>query len=260
MKILFDYDNIVADRSDAYTIDDCVFTIHKAGVYCFRGPLNDGQIIVDAGSEDLVFIELDDVDIHCDDSAPIWIKNADKVEIKLKKNTENKLSDGAVYNLLGAEEKTPNACIYARTDLKIKGKEGSLIIEAHYKNGINTCDDLKIKSGEITITAPASAIRGKDSVEIKNGMLTLTGGKHGIYSRGLVHFKGGLVKISSDKYGIFGFEGIKAEKTAGIIIEKSLSAFASQGTIDERLLQGMIPGKDIEQAEVLADSADMEEE
>lgn len=259
IKITLAEDKILADYSDSFTADGSTVTIHKGGIFRFTGSLKDGQIIVDAGPKDQVLIELNGVDIHCENSAPIWIRNADKVEIKLKKDKENKLSDGAVYDIGDGTEKDPDACIYARTDLKIKGKLGSLVVEAHHKHGINTCDDLKIKSGKIKVTAPSSALRGKDSVEIKAGDLELIAGKNGIYSRGPVHLNGGTTRIWSDKYGIFGFEEITAEKKAEIMIEKSLSSCASRGTIEERLLKATVHGKDLEKAEAAAEP-DQEEE
>ena len=49
----------------------------------------DGQIIVDAGDEDKVYIILNGVDINCSNNAPIYVKNAKKAILSLADGTAN---------------------------------------------------------------------------------------------------------------------------------------------------------------------------
>ena len=64
-------------------------TITKAGTYSVSGKVEDGQIIVDAGKEDKVYLILNGADINCSNSAPIYVKNAKKAIISLAEGNEN---------------------------------------------------------------------------------------------------------------------------------------------------------------------------
>jgi hypothetical protein len=74
-------------------------TINNKGTYVLSGELETGQIIVDAGEKDKVKLVLNGVRVNCSDSAPIYIKSADKVFLTLQKGTENTLTDGRIYSL-----------------------------------------------------------------------------------------------------------------------------------------------------------------
>ncbi|MBQ9234435.1 MAG: carbohydrate-binding domain-containing protein, partial [Lachnospiraceae bacterium] len=89
-------DIILADgdsSSDAsgVEIDGDTITITKAGSYKLSGSLSDGQIIVDVADDEKVQLVLDGVDIANDDSAAIYVKNADKVFITTTES-DNSLS------------------------------------------------------------------------------------------------------------------------------------------------------------------------
>lgn len=225
VKILLDHDRILADHNDAFRVEDSRLTIVKGGEYTLIGDLADGQIIVDAGPEEDVTLKLDNVTIHCEDSAPIFIKGADSVTIKLKKNSKNHISDGKAYAPVEEGAIQPKGCIYAKTDLKIKGAEGELYVEGNYKHGIASSDDLKIKSGKLVITARNTALRGKDSVTVEDGTLTLTG-RDGIFSNGNVDLRLGSIRIDAKEYGVFGRMGIHASEACDLNILHAASPMA----------------------------------
>ncbi len=197
------------------TVDGTTVTITAARTYSISGTLNDGQIIVDTDDDEEVTLILNGADITCSDSAPIYIVNASDAVIVLADDTENYVTDGDTYTFeAGMDE--PDAAIFSNDDLVIEGN-GSLTVDANYKNGISTSDDLDINGGTITVTAVNHGIRGKDSVVILDGSITVTAGGDGIQSdndqdatKGYVTIEGGTLDITATS------DGIQAETTLTI--------------------------------------------
>ena len=59
-------------------------TITSEGTYVVSGTLDNGQIIVNAGDDDKVYLILNGADITCHTSAPVYVQNADKTTITLE--------------------------------------------------------------------------------------------------------------------------------------------------------------------------------
>lgn len=186
-----------------------VVTISDEGTYVLSGALTDGQIIVDAEDTDKVQLVLNGVTLSASDSAPIYIKNADKVFITLEEGSENTLTDGAEY--VQTDDNEVDAVIFSKADLTINGS-GILNITGSYKHGIVSKDDLVITGGTFNITAVKDALNGKDCVKIKEGIfnLTVTDG-NGIQSKngddatkGYVYICGGEINVLNGQEGIEG--------------------------------------------------------
>ncbi|MBQ3718105.1 MAG: carbohydrate-binding domain-containing protein, partial [Methanomicrobium sp.] len=193
--------------SNGVTVNGGSVLISSAGTYSVSGTLNDGQIVVDAGKDDIVRIILSGADITCSDSAAIYVKNADRTIITLAEGTVNKLTDGKSYNFADGDDE-PTATVFSKDDLSINGK-GSLTVTGNYKNGIQSKDNLIIAGGSITVTAANDAIKGKDSVCVKDGVITVNAGGDGIVatndsdeSKGYVVIDGGTVTVTSAGDGI----------------------------------------------------------
>lgn len=159
-----DFEFTTADG--AFAQSGSVYTVTAAGTYTAKGLL-EGQIIVSAGEDDEVVIELAGATIKCGTDSPIKILSAGSAEISAKSGTENVVSDTR------SEKKTDddsqgNGAIWAKCDLKLKGK-GTLVVNASYNNGIHTTKDLTIKNLSLKVTAPNNAIRGNDSVSVESG-------------------------------------------------------------------------------------------
>jgi len=183
-------------------------TISEAGIYQVSGTLNNGQIIVDSISEGTAELVLAGAALTNHSSAPIYIKNADEVVITLAEGSQNSVTDGETYAFPDAETDEPDAAIFSESDLTFQGS-GSLTINANYKNGIYSKDDLNLEGGVITVNAVSDGVKGRDSVEVKAGTLTITAGGDGIQAsndsdvdKGFVGIEGGTVSISSDLDGI----------------------------------------------------------
>lgn len=146
--------------------------IDSKGEHVLSGEYIQTQIVVDV--EDDVTLVLDNVLITNSVSAPIYIKNANSVEIKLKANTYNTLTDGVEYieNL----EENINAVIYSKSDLILSGS-GQLKVNSNNNDAINSNDDLTIKSGTYLINSVNDAFTSNDSLLIEDGNFKIITGE-----------------------------------------------------------------------------------
>lgn len=200
-------DAITLDGSGA-TVDGAKVTITSAGTYDISGKLSDGQIVVDTPEEETVTLILNGAAISCATSAPIYVRNADKVVITLAAGTENLVTDGSTYVLEDVNSDEPNGAIFTNGDLTING-EGSLTVVGNYNHGIVSQDDLKITGGRIDVEAANDGIKGRDSIAIKDGSITVTAGGDGLQSsndedseKGYIIIEGGALTITAAKDGI----------------------------------------------------------
>lgn len=92
--------------------------ITKAGTYQLSGTLKNGSVVVDAKAA-VVRIVLDNAHIRSKNSAPVYVKQADKVIITLPKGTASSLKDTASYTVDEKEE--PSAALFSKDDLTING-------------------------------------------------------------------------------------------------------------------------------------------
>lgn len=89
--------------------------ITKAGTYQLSGTLKNGSVIVDA-KDAVVRIVLDNAHIESKNSAPVYVKQADKVIITLPKGTSSSLKDTASYTVDEKEE--PSLVRYSELERK----------------------------------------------------------------------------------------------------------------------------------------------
>lgn len=143
-----------------------IYTVSAAGTYVLTGRL-EGQILVSAGEDDEVTLELAGVTIICDEDSPIKIVSADSADISAKKDTENVINDTRSVKTSDDDSQGEGA-IYADCDLKIKGG-GTLVVNAAYNNGIHTTKDLTIQKLTLKCTAYNNALKGNDSVSVTGG-------------------------------------------------------------------------------------------
>ncbi len=208
-------DNKSTSSDSSVTVNGNTLTITKEGTYVLSGTLTNGQIIVDTDTSEKVQLVLNGVNINCETSSAIYVKQADKVFITLAKGSNNTLSNTKEF--VNNNDEEIDAVIYAKDDITFNGS-GKLTVNAQYGHGIVSKDDLVFTSGTYTITAQNHALSGKDSVRIANGTFTLTAGKDGIHSentkdneKGYVYIENGTFKIKSDG------DGIDASLTCNIV-------------------------------------------
>ena len=205
IRIELNEDNITCS-SDSVTVSGTTATITKEATYIVEGALNDGQIIVEAPENAKLQIVLSDATVHCSFSAPLYIKEADKVFVTLATGTSNSLTGGGESALDG--ETTVDGSIFSKQDLTING-EGSLTVTSPAFHGIVCKDDLVITGGNYTVTSASHGLDANDSIRMANASITIDAGKDGMHAEnnddsplGFVYFAGGNMTISAEGDGI----------------------------------------------------------
>lgn len=231
-----------ASTDASVLIDGQAVTITQEGTYQIAGTLDDGALIVESGENAKITLVLGGVSIKNTTGAAIQIGTADDVTIELEEGTTNVLQSGEEVDIAAATEgeEASGGALQSKADLKIKGK-GSLTVLGYLNNGIHCTKDLKIKNGNISVTALGHGIKGKKSVTVSGGTVTVTSGKDGITSdeteneeKGFVTIEGGEIIITSAG------DGVSAETTLTVtggvisIISGGGSANAQQKTDNMR--------------------------
>ena len=223
-------------------IDGQTVTITQAGTYQIAGTLDDGALIVESGENAKITLVLGGVSIKNTTGAAIQIATADDVTIELAEGTTNVLQSGEEVDIATAteSEEASGGALQSKVDLKIKGK-GSLTVLGYLNNGIHCTKDLKIKNGNISVTALGHGIKGKNSVTVSGGTVTVTSGKDGITSDETENEEKGFVTIEDGEIIITSVgDGVSAETTLTVtgdvisIISGGGSANAQQKTDNMR--------------------------
>ena len=185
--------------------DGSTITITEEGVYVVSGTLEDGQIIVDASDSDKVQIVLDGVHINCETNAAIYVREADKVFITLAENSSNALGGGNEYTQI--DDNTVDGVIFSKSDLVCNGT-GSLTIEADYKHGIVSKDDLVITGGTYKIAAADNGITAKNQIKILDGSFDIDAANSAVKAKnadnaelGNIYIAGGIFTIEAEQDG-----------------------------------------------------------
>jgi len=203
-SIVFSEGTITANGTGV-NISGNTVTITTEGCYKISGSTTNGQIIINARDIDKVHLVLNGVSIRCENNAPLWVQNADKVCVTLIGGTVNTFSDGTSFGQ-GAED--PNAVVYAKDSITFNGS-GKLVVNASLHNGISCSNDLKFISGEYEINAAYNGVKGKDSVAILSATMKINAGNDGIKSdevddttKAFVYVAGGNIEITAVDDGI----------------------------------------------------------
>lgn len=215
-EILVDGEALTENTSSngiAFSQEEHIVTFTEEGVYLLSGTLSDGHIIVDTEDTAKVQLVLDNVDIHCENQAAIWIKSADKVFLTLADGSENVVSDGGQMvaedtDASSDEHADADGAIFSKADLTIQGS-GRLTISGNYKHGIVSKDDLVITGGNLNVTAVENCLAGKDAVKIADGTISLEADQHAIKAKneddtqqGNIYLEGGTITAAAAEDGI----------------------------------------------------------
>ena len=192
-----------ASRADGagVTVSGDTVTITAGGNYRVTGTLTNGQIVVNAPEEKVV-LALDGVSVTCENHAAIYVIDAKKVILSLVSGSENTLASTGEY--IQTDDNTVDAAIFSKDDLTLKGS-GALTVSSETGHGIISKDELKIKSGTLTVAAAKKGMAANDLVEITGGDITVTSGKHGIHCNEALTVSHGTIKITKS------FEGLEAK-------------------------------------------------
>lgn len=189
-------DGSAAIDGEGATVEGETVTISQAGTYILSGTATNGRIIVSADKTAEIKLIFNGVDITCADNAPLLVSKAKKVYIVLKDGTENVLTDSASYSL-GEDDSNTDGAIFSKADLTINGS-GTLTVNANYKHGIVSKDDLVITDGNINVTSASTAMEGKDSVKISGGTFNISAGTNGIKSTNTEASDKGFISVTGE--------------------------------------------------------------
>lgn len=189
----------ISFQGEGVIVGNSTVTITQAGTYVISGNLNNGQIIVDAVDTDDVRIVLENVNIHSETSAAIYVRNADKLIVTLPSGTTNTLSGGSTYENI--DENNIDGVIFSKDDLTING-EGTLNINANYKHGIVSKNDLNIVGGTFNINSVSQALSGKDAVKIYGGVFNIESQGKGIKSENVDETEKGNIYITGGEFNL----------------------------------------------------------
>jgi hypothetical protein len=188
-------------------------TISAEGTYILSGSLSNGQVMIDADGEKVQLV-LDGVNVNCDTSAAIYVKNADKVFITLAEGSSNALSTSGEY--VAIDDNNIDAVVFSKSNITFNGS-GSLMVTGTYAHGIVSKDDLRFTGGTYNVTAASSSISGKDSVRIADGVFVLNAGKDCIHSENEDDEEKGFIYIAGGEFNVTaGSDGLDASSTLQI--------------------------------------------
>lgn len=176
---------------DNVSVSGSTVKITGAGDYIFTGKLSDGQIYVDADTEDKVTLVLNGVDINCTYGPAILINQSKKCTVKVKEGSVNNLSDSA-------KDKAYDGVIFSNDTIRVKGK-GTLNINAGNAHGIASDDDVIFENSVCNITSNKSGIHANDNITISGGTLSITAGSNGLKSKDSITINGGTSFITGGK-------------------------------------------------------------
>ncbi len=187
-------------------INGTTVQITEEATYIISGQLDDGMLVVNAPDTAKVQLVLSGANITSNDSAALYILEADKVFITLAEGTHNSLTNGGSFTPI--DDENIDAALYSKQDLTINGS-GSLTVTSPAGHGIASKDDLVITGGTLQVDAANHALDANDSVRFTGATLTATAGKDGIHcenndktDRGFVYVSGGQMDIEAEGDGI----------------------------------------------------------
>ena len=191
-------DHDITSNCSSVLISGSTSTITEAGSYTVTGSLSNGQIRVDTDKESKVRLILDGVSITNANSAAIYVISADKVVIMLKDGTSSSVTTSG--NFVQTDDNNVDAVVFSKDDVTISGN-GSLNVNSLKGHGIVSKDDLKIKSGTISVTAARKALSANDTLSVEAGTITLNAGTEGLEASHVL-IDGGTVSVQAGDDGV----------------------------------------------------------
>jgi len=218
--------NTCTTDSESVIINKGNVTISTAGTYILQGDLT-GQVYISATKDDFIHLVLNNMSITSEYGPAIYEVKCDKMVITTV--GENSLIDSTNYPVEeddddeeeesndktnetteedSTKKKSPNACLFAKSDLTFNGN-GSISITGNYYEGIRCKKDLKLVSGTINVVAVEKGIKAKNSISIKEATIDVDAVDTAIKvtkdtdpEKGFVVIDGGKIKVKSGNDGI----------------------------------------------------------
>lgn len=217
-------------QSNTEAVDDDEIT------YQLSGTSTDGQFALAGNYKSTV--SLAGVELTCATGAAINITNGKRIQLSVKKETTNTITDCA--------NGSQKACLYSKGQLQLQG-QGTLNVVGKTKHGIKSGDYITVKNLTLNITSAVSdGISCEEYFQMKSGAVTIKGvGDDGIQcdlggetstgetdnhddeDSGNIYIEGGTLNLTTTAAGT---KCIKADSTV-VITDGTLTLNAS-GAVD----------------------------
>ena len=195
-------------EGDGVTVSGSTVTVTKEGTYLLSGTLDNGAVIVDADQNAKIRLIFNGVNINCNTSAALYVKQADKVFVTLAPGSENTLSDSAAF--VAIDDNDIDAVVFSKDDLTFNGT-GTLTVNAVYGHGITSKDDLVFSGGTYRVTAEKKGIDANDGIRIADGNFTVTSGTDALHVENTEDTSKGYLYISDGSFTLAaGTDGMDA--------------------------------------------------
>ena len=174
----------VTASSDSVVISGSTITITEEATYILSGTLEDGMVIVDAPDTAKLQLVLNEASIHSETSAPLYIREADKVFVTLAEGSENTLSIGGTFTVDAADD------------------------------GVHSNASITIAGGTITIATGDDGFHADESLTVTGGTLEVTESYEGLEALH-VSIEGGDISVVSSDDGLNAAGGADSSGTTG---------------------------------------------
>lgn len=217
------------------TIDGKSVTITQEGTYIISGTSDDGIINVNTSDDEKVWLVLSNLTLSNTNGPAIYVENAKKTFVLLE-GTNNLTDGGTNWTFTGEDtEKQVNGCIFSHDNLSFNGN-GTLNINANYKDGIVSKDDLTFCGGTYNVNAIDDGLRGKDSVKVLDGTFNIlanegraiTSTQSNDGTKGFVSIDGGNFILQSGDTGIHAETALFIEDAANISVESADEGYEAE--------------------------------
>lgn len=222
-------------------------TIDRGGIYQISGALENGQLYIKAGSQDIVVLKLNGAEITNEIEAAIYIENAKNTILWLADDTTNKIQSGMVTEIVAVKENNN------QEDNSQENNNQNNNQEDNSQENNNQNNNQKDNSQEDTTQeAAGGAIYSRDDLSIiGSGLLEVSGYlNNGIHTTNDLVIIDGNIEVKSVNNGIkgkdsvtvlggdititSGNDAIKSDDTTGegygiVIIEEGNISIDSQG-------------------------------
>lgn len=188
-----------SQKAGLYTYEAGCLTICKGGDYLISGKADDCNLVIQSYDDEIVHLILDGVELHAKAGPVLYGRQAGKIILTLKENTENTIYDSPEY------ASDAEACIFSNCDLTINGG-GRLNVYGYYHDAVRSKDRVRIIGTDVYIRAKNNGIRGNDGVIIEESTVEAECEGTGIRTnsdQGYVMVQGGTLKLTAGENAIY---------------------------------------------------------
>lgn len=186
-------------EADGYVYEAGCLTIYKGGDYLISGKADACNLVIQSYDDEIVHLIFEGVELHAKEGPVLYGRQAGKIVITLKENTDNVVYDSPEY------ASDAEACIFSNCDLTINGS-GRLNVYGYYHDAVRSKDRVRIIGTDLYIRAKNNGIRGNDGIIIEDSSVEAECEGTGILTnsdQGYVMVQGGTLRLTAGENAIY---------------------------------------------------------